>query len=83
VSPAHANDFLLEKYYRIPNYYVQFCFINVSSIINTCAMLEFASEADLDDDALCKLLSHPFSSVPPISLSQSPKLFFLIVGVLS
>lgn len=46
-------------------------------------MLEFASEADLDDDALCKLLSHPFSSVPPISSSQSPTLFFLILGVQS
>lgn len=52
-------------------------------IRDTCAMLEFASEADLDDDALCILLSHPFSSVPPISSSQRPKLFFLITGVLS
>lgn len=49
----------------------------------TWAMLELASEADLDDDALWMLLSHPFSSVPPISSSQSPKLFFLMTGVLS
>jgi len=57
--------------------------MNVPAINNTCAMLEFASEADLDDDALCKLLSHPFSSVPPMSSSQTPKLFFLMVGVQS
>lgn len=46
-------------------------------------MLELASEADLDDDALWMLLSHPFSSVPPVSSSKSPKLFFLVTGVLS
>lgn len=46
-------------------------------------MLELANDADLDEDALCILLSHPFSSGPPVSSSQSPKLFFLMFVVLS